>query len=170
MKINRKKLLVIFAILLMLIGSVMVFTTPNKLASRVYLSILKPHFEAISIYLSEHQEVSSIYYASPSSVHGTSSSFMLTMDNGEVRYSTGEQVTDDSINKVISSYIFSTIQAGGNNVFFCLNRYSTHFSDTLYGIQYAPLDNPIAFSDAPIKNEQLQKNWYFFVEQDKILG
>lgn len=167
---NRRKLLIPIVILSILIGGAITFTTPNKLACRVYLALLNPDLETISIYLSEHQEVSSVYYASPSSAQNGSSLFVLTMDDGEVRYSTGEQAIDSSINRVVSSYLFGTIRSNGVNVFFFLNRYSTHFSSTLLGIQYAPLDNPITFMDAPIQNEPLQDKWYYFIERGEILG
>lgn len=168
MKKSHRKFFVIAIIIIILVGNFIVFFTPNKLASRIYLSVLKLDFEATAVYLSEHQEVSSIYYIPPSSSQAISSAFMLMMNDGETRYSTGDSIIDASINKIICSYQFNTIRASGGNVFFYLNRFSTHFSNTLYGIQYAPLDKPTTFVNAPIKSEKIQDNWYYFVELDTI--
>lgn len=153
-------------------GSFIVFFTPNKLASRIYLSVLKSDFETTAVYLSEHQEISSIYYTPPSSFspQAISSAFILMLTDGETRYSTGDSITDASINRIIRLYQFNTIRASGGNVFFYLNRFSTHFSNTLYGIQYAPLDKPTTFANASIKNEKIQDNWYYFVELDVSQG
>lgn len=170
MKKPNAKVLTIMTVLALLTACLIIFATPNKLGSQIYLAVLKSDFETVVAYLGEHREISSIYYISPIDAQNGQSAFMLTTYDGDIRYSTGDMATDKSINKIVCSYQFNTIRAKENCVFFCLNKFSTHFSRTLQGIQYTPSDKPLTSIDELIKNERMENYWYYFVEQDEVLG
>lgn len=167
----KKRLKKVGPIFLLVVGIVLLWfsTTPTQVVSQLYFSVYRREFEVCANYLNSHPEVVSIYKTSVLDGKQESSFVLVTKNESQWKEcsSTNDDSIDAAIKKVQSIYLFSTIEQQDECVFFSLNKFSSHFSKTLCGIQYAPTKQEFLFDgEGTTKKYKFDDGWFYTVRQD----
>ena len=153
------------AAVILLFTCVWFLLTPNRYASRFFLTLYRKDFDRCAAFILENDaDIHAVY-----GEWGAWGKWYFYDDAYNKVYTTGDREVDASISRIVSTYLFATIDNKDGRAIFSLNRIP-YSRNTGYGLQYAPNNDPLRYYYYDVFNESLGDGWYFSFFSHQLSG
>lgn len=158
MKKGKKIAICIVVVLLGLCAWLML--TPNVLMCRFVLAVCRDDFDRCALYCIDNDL----------NVRSSLEGRWYFYDNEFNEYhTTGDAAIDASISKIMTIYLFGSIDNFDGRAVFMLNRIP-YSRKTGYALQYAPNNDPLGYYGYDVINQPLGNGWYYSYFSDVSSG